>query len=427
MFYIIERTEQLSRLGYLGDCFVNFIPLNNNFHPNLTDLSLIYIRPVDHKKGYMLCLKHNESFSLDRDEIVNYLLENTEKMFVPQKKETLYHFPYPEKLYDINFIEYVNLNDNIITNKCVEFYYRHHYNNPIVNSLIPISKHYEEQESIFDMVYSVIKKYSEHDDMYKFNNELTSVAFYNIEKNGIKLNKDCFITQYKDTLKYPEFNISKGKIFTQYNVYTTTSRPSNRFNGINYAALNKTDNERICYEPSNDMFIEMDFSGYHPRLIGELINFPLTSENIYESLNVGKEEMFQNLYGGIRKEYKDKPFFKEAAEYINNVWKLLNDDGKIHTINKTFTLNEITDPNPTKIFNYIIQSYETSTNVKILLELNEYLKNKQTKLVLYTYDAILFDYSESDGVELLQEIKKIMKYPIKTKQGINYKEMKSHV
>jgi hypothetical protein len=215
MFYILERTEQLSRLKDLGDCFVNFIPLNNNFHPNLTDLSLIYIRPVDHKKGYILCLKHNESFSLNKDEVINYLLENTEKMFVLQKKETLYHFNYSEKLYDINFIEYVNIDDNIITNKCTEFYYRHHYNNPIVNSLIPISKHYEEQESIFDMVFPIIKKYNENDDIYKFNNELTSTAFYNIEKNGIQLNKDCFITQYKETLRYPEFNISKGKIFTQ--------------------------------------------------------------------------------------------------------------------------------------------------------------------------------------------------------------------
>ena len=29
--------------------------------------------------------------------------------------------------------------------------------------------------------------------------------------------------------------------------------------------------------------------------------------------NVGKEEMFQNLYGGIRKEYKDKPFEYELS------------------------------------------------------------------------------------------------------------------
>ena len=427
MFYIIERKEQLAKLQDLGDCFINFIPLNNNFHPKLTDISVIYIRPINHKKGWMICIKHNEAFSLDKGEVLNHIFNNTDKIFVLQKKETLYHFPHPEKLYDINFIEYVNINDNIIVNKCIEFYYRKHYNNPIINSLIPISKHYEEQDSIFDMVIPIIRKYNANDVIYQFNNNLSSIVFNRIEEAGIALNKRCFVEHYNDKLHYPEFNICKGKIYTQYNLYTTTSRPSNRFNGINFAALNKNDDERLCYEPSNDVFIEMDFSGYHPRLIGELINYPLTADNIYDSLNVGKEEMFQNLYGGIRKEYKDKPFFKEASQYIDNVWTLLNEDGKIHTVNNIFYLDKIENPNPTKIFNYIIQSYETSTNVKIILDIVEYLKDKQTKLVLYTYDSILLDYSESDGVELIDKLKTIMKYPVKIKKGNNYKEMESCV
>ena len=163
MFYIIERKEQLAKLQDLGDCFINFIPLNNNFHPKLTDISVIYIRPINHKKGWMICIKHNEAFSLDKGEVLNHIFNNTDKIFVLQKKETLYHFPHPEKLYDINFIEYVNINDNIIVNKCIEFYYRKHYNNPIINSLIPISKHYEEQDSIFDMVIPIIRKYNAND------------------------------------------------------------------------------------------------------------------------------------------------------------------------------------------------------------------------------------------------------------------------
>ena len=424
MFYIIEEKYQLDKLTNLGDCFVNFIPLNNNFHLKLTDISLIYIRPIIHKKGFILCIKHNESFSLDKKLVIQHLVDNTDKMFILQKKEILHLFPYPEKLYDINFIEYVNINDNIITNKCIEFYYKHHYNNPIVNSLIPISKHYEEQESIFDMVLPIIKKYNENDEIYEFNNKYSSVVFYNIEKNGLQLNKDNFISYYSGSLPNPEFNIKGGKIFTQYNLYTTTSRPSNRYNGINFAALNKTDNERTCYEPSNDMFIEMDFSGYHPRLIGELVDYPLFDDNIYESLNVGKEEMFQNLYGGIRKEYEDKPFFKDVAQYVKNLWNLINEKGKIDAENKIFKLENIENPSSTKLFNYIIQSYETSTNVKILTNLIELLKTKQTKLVLYTYDSVLFDFSKSDGPELLKQIQKIMKYPVKIKYGSNYKDIK---
>ena len=62
---------------------------------------------------------------------------------------------------------------------------------------------------------------------------------------------------------------------------------------------------------------------------------------------------------------------------------------------------------------------ETSRNVLILKEVLRYLKDKQTKIALYTYDAILFDFSKEDGKETLQDIEKIMsednKYPVKFK------------
>ena len=71
MFYIIEKSSQLSPLGPFEDCFVRFIPHNNNFHPALTELSLIYIRPLTAKKGYILCIEHNESLLLNK-EIIEY-------------------------------------------------------------------------------------------------------------------------------------------------------------------------------------------------------------------------------------------------------------------------------------------------------------------------------------------------------------------
>ena len=90
MFYIIERSDQLQQLKPFDDCFVSFIPKNNNYHPSLTSLSLIYIRPIDEKKGYMLCLDHNESFSLNQIEVINWLHTNTNKLFLLDKKEALH-------------------------------------------------------------------------------------------------------------------------------------------------------------------------------------------------------------------------------------------------------------------------------------------------------------------------------------------------
>ena len=94
MFYILERSDQLQQLKSFNDCFVSFIPKNNNYHPSLTSLSLIYIRPIDEKKGYILCLDHNESFSLNQTEVIDWLNNNTNRLFLLDKKEAL-HWIYP--------------------------------------------------------------------------------------------------------------------------------------------------------------------------------------------------------------------------------------------------------------------------------------------------------------------------------------------
>jgi hypothetical protein len=74
---------------------------------------------------------------------------------------------------------------------------------------------------------------------------------------------------------------------------------------------------------------------------------------------------------------------------------------------------------PAILFNYIIQSYETSNNVQLLEQVLDYLKDKKTKLVLYTYDAFLFDYNQEDGA-IFPEITKILEYPVSIKQGTSY-------
>lgn len=80
--------------------------------------------------------------------------------------------------------------------------------------------------------------------------------------------------------------------------------------------------------------------------------------------------------------------------------------------------------NSQKLFNYVIQNLETSRNVVILKKVLGFLKDKKTKAVLYTYDAILFDYSKEDGKETLMELENLLsetnKYPVKMKYGKDY-------
>ena len=421
MFYIIERLDQLEKLGSFGDCFVSFIPKNNKFHPALTDLSLVYVRDLIRTKGFMLCINHSESFGLSKENVEWWLVNNTQKMWVLDKKEALYYFNKPQKLFDVNFIQHTH---KVPTN-CSEFYNSKHYALPNVNCLIPISKHYEEWENTFSEVLPLIQSFTSN-DQFTFNNERATNVFYQLESNGIKLNKDCFIDYYQGKLPHPEFNLSRGKIYTHYNLYTTTSRPSNTFNSVNFAALNKDDGERMCYMPENDMFIEMDFQGYHPRLIGEMIDFHFPKDaNTYVMLGQllgvtqqeAKELTFKQLYGGVWPEYQYKPFFKDVNMFIDDMWDTYQYGGKYETENKIF----MPDVNMTqaKLFNYVVQSKETSTNVKLLGKLFDYLKNKKTKVVLYTYDAFLFDYSKEDG-DILQDIVNMLEYPVTIKQGNTY-------
>jgi len=425
MFYIIERQDQLEQLGPFKDCYVNFIPHNDNYHPSLSPLSLVYVRDLTQHKGYILCIDHNESFSLDKQQVIDWLLNNTNKMWVISKKEAMYWFPHEHKLYDIEFLELPDLTEALQV-QAINYYYSTHTNYPSVNKLIPISKHYEESENVFNAVLPIIQKYRADNNVYAFNNGPLTRVFHSIESQGIKVDKQCFIDCYGAELKYPEFSISKGKIYSQYNLHTTTGRPSNTYNSINFAALNKNNGERLCYRPANDMFVEFDIQGYHPRLLGEMIGFKFDDRNTYETLGEllgvssqeAKELTFKQLYGGVWKEYRDKPFFKDIVTLTDGIWDEYQYGGNYTTQIRVFERDK--EMTQSKLLNYIIQSKETSTNVVMLESILNYLKDKQTKLVLYTYDAFLFDYSKEDGNQLLTDIKNMIPYPINIKQGKSY-------
>lgn len=203
MFYIIEKSSQLSQLSF-EDCFVRFIPFNDNFHPALTELSLVYVRPLDDKKGYILCINHNESLSLSKDEVFNWL-DTLDEIWVLNKKEALHWYYNPNKLFDANLLEFVDLT-TVLDNACISYYYSKHNALSNVNCLIPISKHYEESEAIFNAALPTIQKYSLSNEAFAFQNFRTADIFYHIEKNGIKVDKNCFIEHYRERLIHPELD-----------------------------------------------------------------------------------------------------------------------------------------------------------------------------------------------------------------------------
>jgi hypothetical protein len=431
MFYIIEKQDQLDQLHIGEDTFIHLIPTNENYHPALQNISLIYVRWIKGHKGYILCVNHSESLSLSITDILDKLSKVT-NLYTLDKKAVLHHFPtLSPQLIDVQLINsYLNLQDINVEQyeSKVETDFKRKYYTEAPSILIPIAKHYEKYENIYDHIEQTINKTSDNLEHCGFLNHYIVPLFYNIEKQGIKLSKEPFIKHFS-TLPNPKFSVSKGKIYTQYNLYTLTGRPSNAFNGVNFAALNKTNGERAAFIPENDKLVEIDFKAYHPTIIAKLAGYEFTG-NIYDQLaneflgstpETIKELVFQQLYGGVRKDFQDKPFFKQVNDYTNQIWKDA-DDGVIGTqFGKRFTKSIIENPTPQKLLNYIVQNTETIFNIVQFSAVVNLLKDKKTKIILYTYDSILLDYDLSEN--LLDSITSLLKFNYSTKSGQNYAEI----
>ena len=83
--------------------------------------------------------------------------------------------------------------------------------------------------------------------------------------------------------------------------------------------------------------------------------------------------------------------------------------------------------NPQKLFNYIIQNYETVNNVLLLKKILKILKGRKSKVILYTYDAFLLDLSKEDK-DALREITKVFEeegLKITMNVGKNYHSLES--
>jgi hypothetical protein len=142
------------------------------------------------------------------------------------------------------------------------------------------------------------------------------------------------------------------------------------------------------------------------------------------SRDKAKELTFKQLYGGIFKEYENLDFFKKIGGYIKQKWLEFNTQGYIECdiSNYRFEKNSLENMNPQKLFNYVLQNYETSQNILIIWDILSILRGKKSKLVLYTYDSFLIDLNnEEQG--LVEDVQKVFKnYKLNTtiKHGSNY-------
>ena len=249
-----------------------------------------------------------------------------------------------------------------------------------------------------------------------------------IERLGIQVDREKFSDRFPHSAKH----LKENRIYTEYNPYTITSRPSNRHGGINFGALNKKDGTREVFVPKpNHIYLQFDFDAYHPRIIGKMINYELPKTSVHQWLadqygcgyDEGKGITFQILYGGVPDEFTEIPYYNKVKVFIDTMWEKVQERGYVSTLNRNIPLSYIEDPNPQKVFNYLLQATETEFNIEVMKRLTE----RGLKLpILYTYDSFLFEYGVDEDMSRAKELKETLEslgFPVKASWGSDYSKV----
>ena len=422
---IVESIDELNELSTKLETEASiWYPMwvDNDKHPNNTHISFIFVRTLTDK--YILPHQHTDAICSSNYEIASVLNTAGEK-WVFQKKKLLQSFTdVREGLNDVDTAYFLKHGETIDYSQPIQHlvapFIHKGYKEDIIQS-IPILK-------LCEAIEPELKKHTNQiSKTYNWYNDIFIPTLARIEMMGIRVDREKFTDRWPQASKH----ISTGNcVFTEYNPFTVTGRPSNRHGGVNYAALNKSDGTREVFV-ANGIYLQMDYNAYHPRLIGKLIKFDMPEGNVHEWLaeqygcdvNEGKGITFRLLYGGIDDDFRQIPYLNAVADYIDELWIETQRNGFLQTPHREIPLSWIEQPNPQKVFNYLLQAVETEMNVDKMKRILDYVGRSGISFCLYTYDSFLFDIPTDVDKSVLSDLKGIIEgsgFPVKGSMGTDY-------
>ena len=440
---IIEKEIDLDKVQVslqLGDSL--WIPMYSDPYCHYTNnnISFIYIYCIADDSHYVLPFRHKDCFNIDIERLND--LTSQGDIYVLAKKRFAQFSSI--KCYDADMVSWwqnhkmLPLDESNTT--AHDAWNRWWHNETNTHDWLPITKHIERCDEMKNKFMEYYKTFDKTNEFEEYEQLITD-NFSVIERTGLQVDYNKFVEHFKAN------GILKNRAHTEYNIWTTTGRPSNKFGGVNYAALPKESGCREAFVSrwERGMLLEMDYDAYHPRLIADIIGYNLPEGSIHEYFAkqyFGKEDIseeeydqskkitFRLLYGGIDSDFEKVPFFGKTKQFITQLWKKFKRDGYVLTplMKRPLYKNCLHDMNPNKLFNYLLQASETEYNLHVLNNVNDLLREYETDIILYTYDSLLFDYNLADGKELLLKLQDVMsqsgRFPVKTKAGVNYHTMK---
>ena len=409
--------------------FLHFL-VDESRHPSKTSPLGLFVHLIDTSKTFFLSFGHPDSLAIPKDTanlVLGKILSTDAKKYIIEKKNAMY-FCDASKCIDLQFDVYTKTNERISFQNSLGV-------SLMATPLMTLNKK-------FNDTLKLLKPYFGKEDECSKNlaNDLCDV-FFKIERNGLFVNESTFNLASQNVID------DNGLIFGQYNYFTPTTRPSNRFSKINFAALNKKKNERDCFESrfrEEGGLLMVDYESYHLRLFADFIKFNLPSSSLHtwlgqyyydkkelteEEYDTSKKITFNLIFGGISDDVRNHiPFMDCIATYVQTNWDNFNKNGYVKTwkYNRTLTKDCYTDMNAYKLFNYLLQSAETEQNVVGGKKINALLKDKKSKLVMYHYDSFLIDMHKSE-YNLAPKIVELLtcnnQFPLRIYVGKNYGEL----
>jgi DNA polymerase I-like protein with 3'-5' exonuclease and polymerase domains len=187
----------------------------------------------------------------------------------------------------------------------------------------------------------------------------------------------------------------------------------------------------------------MDFDAYHVRLIARLVGYELPAGSVHtyfgrfyfgvddlstEQYEQSKQITFRLLYGGIDREFLEIPFFKRVNSFIYDLWNQWKTKSHVKTpiLQRRISKESLNNMTANKLFNYYLQATETEVSVQKLQQVQTILQDRETCMILYTYDSILFDMPMHEAQEMIPAIKTVLEqgnFPVKTQVGNIYSKM----
>ena len=433
---IVDTEEELNAvLQYIKSekCLVVPILTDHQLHTVCNKISCIYVY-CESGIERIIPIHHSEQIRGFTERLSDFL--SMPGIYIYDKKEWL-NLGGNSNCYDVKTLWWYTYGESYdephYFTAAHKFYWRRHKQLNHVNTIVPLMQHLAMCQKIRQYAWPMILN-SKLTDSYITFNTLYPEVFSKIERSGLAVNEH---------FKMPEL-ITDNKVYTRYQYFTATGRPSNAFRGFNFAAMNKEDGTRsaFCSRFDRGVLVEMDFDSYHVRLIARLIGYqlPLTSVHDYlgqyyfdkstlteQEREESKSITFRLLYGGIDREFLTIPFFQRVNDFVYTQWNAWKKHGYILSAldRRPITMDGVERITANKLFNYFLQSLETEVSVRKLKQITEYLQDKQSKLVLYTYDSILVDVSPDEMYveNYIQTQLEQGGFPIKIKRGVTYDKM----